>query len=101
MPPKAKCDKISLSQAESFLIYMKYVLGIIAALLGVGMVLKTQWLIENFGTNNWAEEHLGYNGGSRLLYKLIGLVLIFIGFLLITNLFGGFLIGTVGKIFIR
>ncbi|OGH69485.1 MAG: hypothetical protein A2754_03855 [Candidatus Magasanikbacteria bacterium RIFCSPHIGHO2_01_FULL_47_8] len=80
---------------------MRYFIGIVAALVGVAMIVKTEWLIQNFGTNSWAEEHLGYNGGSRLLYKLIGLVLIFIGFLLITNLFSGFLLGTVGKIFIR
>ncbi len=80
---------------------MRYFIGIIAALLGVGMIIKTQWLVENFGTNSWAEEHLGTSGGSRLLYKLIGLALIFIGFLLITNLFGGFLLGTIGKIFVR
>jgi len=80
---------------------MRYFVGILAALVGTAMIIKTEWLIQNFGTNSWAEEHLGYNGGSRLLYKLIGLAGIFIGFLLITNLFSGFLLGTVGKIFIR
>ena len=80
---------------------MRYILGILAVLVGVGMVLKTEWLIENFGTNDWAEAKLGTSGGSRLLYKLIGLAIIFIGFLLITNMFQDFLMGTVGKLLIR
>lgn len=80
---------------------MQFIIGIFAVLAGVGMILKTQWLIENFGTNSWAEEHLGTSGGSRLLYKFIGLVAIFIGFLLVTGLFGGFLMGTIGRIFPR
>lgn len=75
--------------------------GILAVAAGIGLVIKTQWFLENFGTINWAEQHLGYNGGTRLMYKIIGLVLIFVGFLLITNLFGGFVEGTLGKIFIR
>lgn len=79
---------------------MHYFLGILAILAGVGMVLKTEWLIQNFGTNAWAEDKLGYNGGSRLFYKIIGCCVIFIGFLLITNLFGGFLAGTVGKVLV-
>ena len=79
---------------------MHYFVGIILVLVGAGMVMKTEWLIENFGTNAWAEEKLGYNGGSRLLYKIIGIVLIFVGFLLITNLFEGFLVGTVGKVLV-
>lgn len=80
---------------------MRIVVGIIAALVGVGMILKTEWLIENFGTSAWAEEKMGTSGGSRLLYKLIGLGLIFVGFMLITNLFQAFLMGTIGRIFIR
>lgn len=80
---------------------MRYVIGIILALAGVAMILKTEWLIENFGTSTWAEDKMGTSGGSRLFYKLIGLAIIFIGFLLITNLFQDFLMGTVGKIFIR
>ncbi|HLD60708.1 MAG TPA: hypothetical protein VJA27_01065 [Patescibacteria group bacterium] len=80
---------------------MRYFVGILFLLVGIGMIIKTEWLIENFGTNAWAEAKLGTSGGGRLLYKLIGLALIFVGFLLITNLFQGFLFGTIGKLFIR
>lgn len=80
---------------------MSIFIGIIIVLCGVGMIMKTEWVVQNFGSNSWAEQHLGTSGGSRLLYKFIGLVFIFIGFLLITNLWGAFLMATVGKIFIR
>lgn len=70
-------------------------------LVGSLLILKTEWFFENFGTIAWAEENLGTSGGSRLMYKLIGLVAIFIGFLLVTNMFQGFIMGTLGKIFVK
>jgi hypothetical protein len=78
---------------------MKYVAGILGVALGVFLIIKTEWFIENFGTNAWAEEHLGASGGTRLLYKLIGLAIIFIAMLGLTGLLGGFLMGTVGRLF--
>ncbi len=80
---------------------MNYFVGIVCVLVGVLLVLKTEWFLQNFGTIAWAEQNLGTSGGSRLMYKIIGLIGIFIGFLLITNMFQGFLMGTIGKIFIR
>lgn len=80
---------------------MNYFVGAVCVLIGVLLILKTEWFLQNFGTIAWAEQNMGTSGGSRLMYKLLGLVGIFIGFLLITNLFQGFLMGTVGKIFIR
>jgi len=80
---------------------MQYFIGILLVLVGVALILKTEWFYENFGTVSWAEEHLGTSGGTRLFFKLVGLILIFFGFLLVTNLWGGFLTNTIGKIFIR
>ncbi|MDD4477167.1 MAG: hypothetical protein PHY40_03350 [Patescibacteria group bacterium] len=80
---------------------MHYIIGIALAAIGVVLVLKTEWFVQNFGHIAWAEEHLGADGGSRLMYKIIGLIFIFIGFLLITNMFQGFIMGTIGKIFPR
>ena len=80
---------------------MNYVIGILLVLAGVVFIIKTEWFLENFGTIAWAEEHLGTSGGSRLAYKLLGLVLIFVGMLLVTNLMQGFLMGTVGRLLIR
>lgn len=80
---------------------MQYFIGVMIVVVGVLLVLKTEWFLENFGTIAWAEENLGTSGGSRLMYKFIGLIGVFIGFLLITNMFGGFVMGTIGKLFIR
>lgn len=80
---------------------MRYFIGIGLVLLGVALVLKTEWFIQNFGLNAWAEEKIGMSGGTRLMYKVLGIVFIFFGFLAITNMINGFLVGTVGKIFVR
>ncbi|MFZ4648298.1 MAG: hypothetical protein ACOYMB_01530 [Patescibacteria group bacterium] len=64
---------------------MKIILGILIAFGGTMMVLKTEWLMENFGRMSWFEEKLGTEGGSRLGYKLIGLAAIFFGILMMTG----------------
>lgn len=61
------------------------ILGIIILGGGVFMVLKTEWLVENFGRLTWFEEKLGSEGGTRLGYKLIGMVVIFIGIIVMTG----------------
>lgn len=78
---------------------MTYVLGFLGIALGTVLVLKTEWFVQNFGTSQWAEEHMGTSGGSRLMYKLVGLIIIFFAMMGMTGLLGGFLMGTVGKLF--
>ena len=46
--------------------------------VGAIFVLKTEWFVQNFGKVEWAEQHLGFEGGTRLFYKLLGLAIIFI-----------------------
>ncbi len=57
-------------------------------LVGFLMTWKTEWIIENFGKLPWPEEHLGSSGGTRLFYKLIGILLIILGFMAMTGLLG-------------
>lgn len=71
------------------------------AIVGTAIVLKTEWIIANFGASAWAEEKFGTSGGSRIMWKVIGIILIFFGFLVITNMIQGFLEGTVGRLLIR
>ncbi|MBU0546345.1 hypothetical protein KKA13_03775 [Patescibacteria group bacterium] len=80
---------------------MQFIIGILLAILGAALIIKSEWFLQNFGSIAWAEENLGTSGGSRLLYKLVGLVFIFIGFILATGMWESFLMATVGKIFIR
>ncbi|MCX6795219.1 MAG: hypothetical protein NT165_00600 [Candidatus Falkowbacteria bacterium] len=64
---------------------MVIILGIVVAFGGVMMILKTEWLLENFGRIDWFEEKFGTEGGSRLGYKLLGLVAVIIGVIMMTG----------------
>jgi len=68
-----------------------FIQGLMIALVGFILVWKSNWLMNNFGRIGWAEAHLGTEGGSRLLYKIIGFVIIIGGFLHATNLGGAFI----------
>jgi fatty acid desaturase len=70
---------------------MNFILGLILTVAGVLIVMKTEWLMQNFGRVAWFEKNLGAEGGSRLGYKLMGILAIFIGLLLVTGLIGGFM----------
>lgn len=80
---------------------MHFIIGLLVAAVGVVFILYTEWFVQNFGSIAWAEENLGTSGGSRLMYKLFGIAFIFIGFIIFTDMWNGFLMGTVGRIFIR
>ncbi|MFH1789686.1 MAG: hypothetical protein ABH832_01310 [bacterium] len=80
---------------------MKYIFGIIMVAFGVFLIVKTEWFIQNFGTNAWAEDKLGTSGGTRLMYKLLGVAIIFLGMLIVTNMIEGFMSATIIKLFVR
>jgi len=73
---------------------MRFLIGTLLVIAGVVIVWKSEWIYREFGEVDWAEKHLGTEGGSRLFYKLIGLVVIFLGFFIISGiwdlLLGGF-----------
>ena len=71
---------------------MNYFLAILAVIGGTLMIWKTEWLVENFGTSAWAESK---GIGTRFLYKIIGLIIIFIA---LAHL-GGFLDNIIWAIF--
>jgi len=64
---------------------MKYVFGIIFIIIGFIIVWKSNWLYENMGAVEFAEEKLASWGGSRFFYKLIGIVIIFLSFLFMSG----------------
>ena len=78
---------------------MKYFLGIGVMVVGFFMIAKTDWFMQNFGRNNWAEEHLGTEGGSRLMYKLLGILFIVGSFLGMTGMLGEIFISIFGRAF--
>jgi hypothetical protein len=61
------------------------ILGLIILAIGVFLVIKTEWFMQNFGRIAWFEQVLGTEGGSRLGYKLLGLLAIFIGIIMISG----------------
>ena len=70
----------------------KYIFGIILILVGAVMVIKSEALLKSFGRIAWAEEKLGSEGGTRLFYKLIGILLIVLSFLIMTDTLQGWFI---------
>lgn len=70
---------------------MHIIIGIIMIAIGSFFVIKTEALLNNFGRIEFFERHLGTEGGSRLGYKFIGFIIIFLGILVFTNMIGGFL----------
>jgi len=70
---------------------MQVIMGIIIMIIGAVIVLHSEWMLNNFGAMEFFERHLGSSGGSRLGYKLIGLLCFFIGLLIMTDMIGGFM----------
>ncbi len=61
------------------------ILGIIIIAVGAVLILKTEWFLQNFGRIAWFEDKLGTEGGSRLGYKILGVIAIFIGIVLMSG----------------
>ncbi|MBI4779218.1 hypothetical protein HY797_02065 [Candidatus Falkowbacteria bacterium] len=70
---------------------MNILVGMIIFGVGSFMVIKSEAMLSAFGRIEFFERKLGSEGGSRLGYKLAGLLAIFIGILIMTNMIGGFL----------
>jgi len=59
--------------------------------LGIWMTVKSESFLKAFGPIAWFERHLGTDGGSRLGYKLIGVIIAFFGFMIMTGMIDGFM----------
>ena len=70
---------------------MYILLGFIIMAVGTLIVIKSESMLNAFGRIEFFERNLGVEGGSRLGYKLVGILAIFIGMLVMTNMIGGFL----------
>jgi hypothetical protein len=70
--------------------------GLIIIGFGVLFIWQTEWFLKNFGRIDWAEAKLG---GTRNFYKILGLIVIFIGLLVMTGMIRGFILGTAGRLF--
>ncbi len=70
---------------------MRIISGLILLIIGTLIVFKSESLFQNFGRIAWFEKNFGTEGGSRLGYKLIGIIVIFFGLLITSGTFDGFI----------
>ena len=77
---------------------MKIIGGILILLAGVLLVVKSDWFLNNFGRIVWFEKILGTSGGTRLGYKLLGVIFIILGVIFITGSGDGFMSWFLGPI---
>jgi len=74
----------------------RIIFGLIIAAVGAVVTIKAEWIYQNFGPIPSADKYLGTEGGSRLAYKLIGILISIVGFLIMTNLIEAVLMGLAG-----
>jgi hypothetical protein len=71
---------------------MNILLGIVIAVIGVAIAIKSEAMLNAFGSIAFFEKYLGTEGGTRLGYKLIGILAFFIGVMIATNVIGDFML---------
>lgn len=76
----------------------RIIIGLLMVGAGFLVVWKTRNIEDMFGPIDWAEAKLG-GGGTNMMYKFIGVVVIFVGFMVMTNLWNAFLEATLGSLF--
>jgi len=74
-------------------IIINFLIGSLFVWIGFyAFVFKTDGVLEFFGRIAFFDKYLGADGGTRLGYKLIGIIIIFIGFLIAFNLIDRFIL---------
>ncbi|MDD4901609.1 MAG: hypothetical protein PHE24_00530 [Patescibacteria group bacterium] len=71
---------------------MNILLGIIMAVVGALITIKSEAMLNMFGRVAFFEKYLGTEGGTRLGYKLLGILVFLIGVMVMTNVFGEFML---------
>jgi hypothetical protein len=64
----------------------RIIIGAVVCVVGFYMVKKPEAALDFIGPIDFAEEHV--SGGSQSFYKLIGIIIIAVGFMVITGLYG-------------
>jgi len=77
----------------------RIIIGIVGTIIGSIMVIRSEWLLSFFGRIDWAEIHLGSEGGTRVFYKLLGLIVIIVSLLIMTGMIEGVLLAIFGPLF--
>ncbi len=69
---------------------LRILVGIAAMIGGFLMTWKSIWMAENFGEQGWMVKVFG-EGHASTGYKVVGIIVIFVSFLIITGLIYNFL----------
>ena len=80
------------------MLIVRILVGLVLALAGTYFVLRTSTIQDFFGPVSWAENKIG-PGGTNLFYKLLGVLVILVGFIVMFNLWDAFLQATLGRLF--
>lgn len=75
------------------------IVGLLVAGAGFVLVWKADWFLRNFGSIPFAEKFLQTEGGSRLFYKLIGILFMIGGMMHATALLEPFVSWLFNKFF--
>lgn len=70
---------------------MRIFTGLVMIAIGALLIIKTEKFLSIFGRIGFFDRFLGTEGGSRLGYKLLGLLLVFLGILTVTDMIDSFL----------
>jgi hypothetical protein len=70
---------------------MFIIIGLAIAALGVLISLKSEAMLSIFGRVGFFEKYLGTEGGSRLGYQLLGVLIFIIGIMITFNIFNDFM----------
>jgi hypothetical protein len=70
---------------------MNIIFGIIIAVVGALITIKSEAMLSMFGRVAFFEKYLGTEGGTRLGYKLLGILVFIIGVMIATNVIGDFM----------
>lgn len=65
---------------------MNILLGLFIIICGTLVTLKSEWLYNNFGTIAFFEKYFHSSGGGRFGYKIVGVIAVFAGVLILTNI---------------
>ncbi len=65
-------------------LFLRIPFGLVIMIIGFLVVKKTMVIYSWFGANDFAEEKFG-QGGSYFFYKLIGVLIVFIGIFIVTG----------------
>lgn len=78
---------------------MNILIGFLAIAAGAVLIIYTEWFVTNFGRSAWAEQKLGGSGGTRLMYKLVGLAIIILSLMTMTGMVGNIALSIFGNLF--